>query len=79
MDRTKMLENAEKRLLTRQASLAATLEELEFLEKRKDQFKTPQEIVSYGHAVAAARVRRDRQHNACTASQALVAILQKAK
>lgn len=79
MDKTQMLERAETQLANRQAALAATLEEIEFLEKNKAQFKTPDELVSWGHAVGAAKVRRDRQHNACKATQALIAALTKAR
>lgn len=79
MDRTKMLEQAEAQLTRRQAALAATLEEIDYLEKNKDKFKTPEEIVSYGHAVGALKTRRDRQHNLCNASKALVTALTKTK
>lgn len=79
VDKTKLLEHAQRQLTTRSAALQATLDEIEFLEKNKDHFKTPEQIVSWGHAVGDAKVRRDRQHNACKASQALIATLERLK
>lgn len=79
IDKNKLQDKTERQLVTRQAALAATLDEIDYLEKNKDKFKTPDELVSWGYAIGAAKVRRDRQHNACKASQALLDTLRKTK
>lgn len=65
MDKTKLLETAQRQLALRQASLKDTLEEISLLEAAG----------APAQAITAARTKRDRQHNSCLASEQLITAL----
>lgn len=69
MDKTQLIENAQRQLARRQASLQATLDEIATLEAIQAQG------VDVSAAIAAARTKRDRQHNAALASEQLITAL----
>lgn len=66
---TQLIEKAQRNLGTREKALKVTLAEIELLEGAG---APPQAIVQ-------ARLRRDRQHNACQATLQLLDALQNAK
>lgn len=73
MDKTKLIENAQALLATREASLQATLEEIALLEGT--QAATPALQLQLNKAIVAAKLKRDRQHNSCEATKGLITAL----
>lgn len=69
LDLIKLIEQARQLLAQRQKALQATLDEIALLEAAG----------APAIAIAAARVKRDRQHNACTASEQLINALEQSK
>lgn len=72
IDKTKITEHAERQLARRQVALRATLEEIDYLEAVQASENGSPEVAQ---AIVACKTKRDRQHNACLASEGLIAAL----
>lgn len=71
MDKTILLERAQQQLATREKALKDTLAHLAWLEQAIKDLPA-QHTPGLQAAIESARTKRDRQHNACTASQAII-------
>lgn len=71
MDKTILLERAQQQLATREKTLQDTLAELAWLETEIKNVPA-QHKPGLQAAIDSARTKRNRQHNACTASQAII-------